>query len=221
MSLRNRLTSLAPTLSAKERAILLLRSHHKDEEEDPEVRRTMPAEQRPEFHRFLGLIYVANGELAVYIRVLAHEANNLKCDRDQIVLLEDASHQLEAQLGLEPPATVRGWRKRERITVPEFFHGLAAELRDSLSKRVVQHWQELRATELEWDEIAAELDGEDPVHPLVREQAAETATTLRELAAFLGLPAKRLTEPPEAMRAEFRALVDRAFKFLAVAAANS
>lgn len=68
MSLReSRIDKLFPALTAKERAGLVLKGWKQDTEEDPLVRRTMPAEQAAEFNRYIGLMNGVNVRLATYI----------------------------------------------------------------------------------------------------------------------------------------------------------
>ena len=79
-------------------------------------------------------------------------------------------------------------------------------------------WTELRAILSVWDEIAAELDGVDPVHPDTRKKAEETLASLCHLAAELGA-SRRLKEPNEEMLNGVRSLVDKAFDYLGLAKA--
>ena len=64
-----RLNKLYPGLTAKERAVLVLKGWKQDTEEDPLVRRTMPAEQGAEFNLYIDLL---NGacELAPYVHAI-------------------------------------------------------------------------------------------------------------------------------------------------------
>ncbi len=65
MSLReSRIDKLFPALTAKERAILVLGAWKQGEEEDPLVRREMPAEQGVEFNRLIDLMNGVNVDLA-------------------------------------------------------------------------------------------------------------------------------------------------------------
>ena len=99
------------------------------------------------------------------------------------------------------------------MSVPEFLRGLHEELRASLFSEAKLRWQELRALETVWEEIAADFDGEDPVHPDLRTHLDETKRRLRALIQELA-PAKRtkkLPEPTEVLLAQYRGLVDRAF----------
>ena len=64
-----RLNKLYPGLTAKERAVLVLKGWKQDTEEDPLVRRTMPAEQGAEFNLYIDLL---NGacELSPYVHAI-------------------------------------------------------------------------------------------------------------------------------------------------------
>jgi hypothetical protein len=77
MSGNQRLDRLYPTLTAKERALLVLRAWKQDCEEDAQVRRTMPADQSLEFNRYVHLMNAANGDLALHIVVLNGVAGQL------------------------------------------------------------------------------------------------------------------------------------------------
>ena len=77
MSGNQRLDRLYPALTAKERALLVLRAWKSDEEEDAQVRRTMPQSQAPDFNHFINLMNAANRDLGIYIVVLNGIANQL------------------------------------------------------------------------------------------------------------------------------------------------
>ena len=70
MSGNQRLDRLYPALTAKERALLVLRAWKGDQEEDVQVRRTMPQSQAPDFNHYIHLMNAANGDLGKYITVL-------------------------------------------------------------------------------------------------------------------------------------------------------
>jgi hypothetical protein len=72
-----RLDRLYPALTAKERALLVLRAWKEDREEDLQVRRTMPPDQAPDFNRYIHLMNAANLEAGKYIVVLNGVANQL------------------------------------------------------------------------------------------------------------------------------------------------
>jgi hypothetical protein len=77
MSGSQRLDRLYPALTAKERALLVLRAWKSDEEEDAQVRRTMPQSQTLDFNHYIHLMNAANRDLGIYIVVLNGIANQL------------------------------------------------------------------------------------------------------------------------------------------------
>jgi len=70
MSIDSRLDRLAPALTARERAVLVLGSLKDGRPDDPAWRNTMPPDQVSEFNRLIGLMNVANRELALCIGLL-------------------------------------------------------------------------------------------------------------------------------------------------------
>jgi hypothetical protein len=70
MSIDGRLDRLTPALTAKERAILILRASKEGTPEDPELRTRMPAEQAREFNHYIGLMNGVNIFLTFYAGVL-------------------------------------------------------------------------------------------------------------------------------------------------------
>ncbi|HLG12217.1 MAG TPA: hypothetical protein VI876_10715 [Dehalococcoidia bacterium] len=77
MSIDARLSRLSSALSARERALLVLGSLKDKTPEDPAWRRTMPQDQVREFNRLIGLMNVANRELAILIGLQARTADEL------------------------------------------------------------------------------------------------------------------------------------------------
>jgi len=77
MSGNQRLDRLYPALTAKERALLVLRAWKGDQEEDLQVRRTMPQSQAPDFNHYIHLMNAANEDLGKYIAVLNLTATQL------------------------------------------------------------------------------------------------------------------------------------------------
>jgi len=68
--MERRLERLYPALSAKERAILVLRAWKEAKEPDPAVRFSMPSGQAPEFNRLVDLMNAANFDLGQYVLVV-------------------------------------------------------------------------------------------------------------------------------------------------------
>ena len=77
MSGSQRLDRLYPALTAKERALLVLRAWKEDQEEDPQVRRTMPESQAPDFNHYVNLMNAANLDMGKYIVMLNGIVNQL------------------------------------------------------------------------------------------------------------------------------------------------
>src|SRR5215211_4099544 len=76
-----------PALSARERALLVLRSLRDGTPEDPKWRSTMPAEQAREFNRYIDLMNVANGRLAFLITFIEGEVGKLGIFRGWLLAL--------------------------------------------------------------------------------------------------------------------------------------
>ena len=70
MSGNQRLDRLYPALTAKERALLVLRAWKGDQEEDAAVRRTMPQSQARDFNHYIHLMNAANGDLGMYVAAI-------------------------------------------------------------------------------------------------------------------------------------------------------
>ena len=70
MSIDQRLSRLAPALTAQERAILILEAWKDGRPEDPSWRRSMPADQAPAFNRYIEQMNLANVLLGRLISVL-------------------------------------------------------------------------------------------------------------------------------------------------------
>ena len=77
MSLDTHLGKLMPALTAKERAILVLRSLREKTPEDPRWRRTMPLDQTREFNRLIVLMNACNIYLPLYITMVEQHTEQL------------------------------------------------------------------------------------------------------------------------------------------------
>jgi len=69
-AIERRLAKLYPALSAKERAIMVLRAWKEDREPDQAVRYSMPPAQVTEFNRLIDLMNAANFKLGQYVLVV-------------------------------------------------------------------------------------------------------------------------------------------------------
>ncbi len=78
MSIDARLNKLMPALTARERAVLVLRSLKDKTQEDPQWRRSMPADQVPQFNRLIELMNRCNLQIAFLITVVEKEVEKLE-----------------------------------------------------------------------------------------------------------------------------------------------
>ena len=210
MTFTARLEKATQGLTPLQRIQLLLRANREDVPPDPNLSRVADPSQSRIFNRYIALLCVINDTLGSRCQALRIVCQDLEDAAERIRLLEHAASLLEAEHGLKPPRRPRDWRRPGQMEVNEFLRSLAREQRRDLVEVLALRWQELRAVELAWAELATEFGGEDPVGPELREIAVEGATALRALATELGAT-KRLTEPDEEMIAELEAALDEAF----------
>jgi hypothetical protein len=211
-----RLSKLLPALSARERAVLALRAQNAGQDAAA-IRRSMPAEQRHEYNRYMGLVFVAGCQMGALVYVIKNQVENLSFDLDRIDQLERAATVLEED---DPESVaahpVRPWRQRQRqsehLTVPEFLRSLALELKEDAFKELSVRWRELRAVEIVLDEIAEQFDGEDALHPDARGWLTNSRSAALRVTERLGR--KRLPEPGEDYLSRTRALIDQGFAAL-------
>ena len=114
-----RLRNVAGALSAKERALLVLRSWKEGKDEDSSWRWTMPSEQAGDFNHYIGLMNGVNRHLGPYIVCIGQEVEKLAL-RDAllstIVLWQWNAAQLAAYIQFETkePVTESEYREREQ-----------------------------------------------------------------------------------------------------------
>jgi hypothetical protein len=73
----NRLTRIAGSLTAKERALLVLRAWQEDRDVDPQVRWSMPQEQAEEYNHYVRLMTGVNTHLSPWLIVVMEEIEKL------------------------------------------------------------------------------------------------------------------------------------------------
>jgi hypothetical protein len=216
MALDSRITKLLPALSVHERAVLCLRAQNAGEE-TTELTRSMPQEQRHQFNRYMGLAFVAGCQFGSLVHVIASQIDDLRFDIERFSLLEQAATMLEEDypddIAREP---VRPWsqvqRSKRRVSVPTFLRSLGESVREDAFDELFLRWQELRAVEVVTDEIAASFDGEDPLHPEVRQKLQTCVESVHETNALLsrGKP-RSLPGPDDGHLGRTRDLIDQAF----------
>jgi len=212
VSLDARISKLLPALSARERAILVLKAENAGQELD-DLRRPVPAEQRREYNTHMALLFVGRWQLDVFAQVLVSQVESIAFDLERMELLDRAAAMLEEDhpeyVAVE---RVRPWRKQTRggtVTVPLFLRSLAEEVREDAFKEVCVRWQELKAMEIVAEEIAQHFDGEEPLPAETRTRLESCKETLTRLNAGLFNKPRRLPEPTPQLLEEVRGLVDR------------
>ena len=235
-----RLRALYGGLSAKERALLVLRAVKEDGDADPAIRWTTPSRQQWQYHQLIGLISALNCELASAIFILNEQADKVSLRFSWLQSLQLWSREttvlgkLLLQQGKAlPPAVRRDVRKLvkrapsfERVPfdldvpisdTPEpgtAYHELPRAVAWGLRDTLLQHWRELGAIDVVVDEARGTFDGEDPLHPDVRQLLDATKATLLDVHAgfepYVGgimLPA-----PTEDEMAVVRKLIEKAIE---------
>ena len=109
-----RLTTLASALTAKERALLVLRSWKEDRAEDPDWRRTMPADQARDFNRLVNLMNGVNRNLAPLAMYLEDQVEMLS------LRLGWLSTFLLWQVNVDQIAEFIKWDTTELVTETEY-----------------------------------------------------------------------------------------------------
>src|SRR5581483_105161 len=180
MSIDARLSRLSPVLTARERAVLVLKSLKDKTPEDPSWRRSMPPEQTEEFNRLIVLMNACNVYLPLYISVL-HE-------RVEQLYLRFYWYDTVLGFGLHPwklaelvpPARRKQAEEAVNRGFPVVDLPWSAEehryswttVTDDMYKGIrlltVSLWQEVRSVDIVIAEVAAELNGEDPMRPIMR-----------------------------------------------------
>jgi hypothetical protein len=227
VSVDGRLTKLMPTLSARERAILVLGSFKDKTPEDPSWRSTMPPSQIAEFNGYIKLMDAANIHLGALIALLEQSVEKLALREAWLVTLHLwGEHLIELKAAvdhcLKPPANKTD-RKLRRVLELAFDWSsedgsvnvlvrLEDGLRKTIARCLADCWVEMRATEIVLDEATERLDGVDVLSPRNREPLTRIRTTLlsfKEQFECLGVEYE-LPEPDEEAVDLVREIVRRA-----------
>jgi hypothetical protein len=210
MSLDTRMTGLMTKLTAKERFLLELRAFKEDAPKDPAIRNTIPREQIDEFNRYVALKMAVNFQLTHYISIAGFMVEKLVmrftlgCEMADLNLrlLDVAKHVPAAKHRTVDRLMSRSrrpvempWHKQE---MPGSWLDYTEALCTGLGADVHDRWLEIKAVTKVLDEVAAELDGEDLLHPVFRNRVSSCAGLLPILAEFAEEPEPELeeNEPP-------------------------
>ena len=215
MRLAARLDRVLPALTVRERVSLTLRAQAAGDEPDPQLSRLSSLEERKEYDRYVALIIAANVELGTLVQALAIALWEIASRLDDADLLREAAALSAEQEGsVMPDKPVRNWRSINPISTPFFLCGVAEDIQSQLRDQLKLRWQEVRALEILWTEIAAEFGGADPRHPELKAKADELSADARELATRLFARPRKAPEPTDEVLAGMRERVDRAFGYL-------
>jgi len=197
MSIEARLSAILPALTAKERAILVLRSLKDRTPEDPKLRRAMPAEQTTEFNRLIVLMNACNMYLPLYITMVEGHTQELNLRFSWLLTLARFGSHTWYLAGLIPaskraqaeklvaganPAVEFPWQADE---VEDSWVTVTERALEAIRSGVISLWQELKAIDVVLDEVAGEFDGEDPLRPVMRVILEKARFRLTELHALL------------------------------------
>lgn len=224
MSLDGRLNKVAPMLTARERAILVLESWKEGRQEDPAWRYAMPGNQAPEFNRLIDLMNGANIELGSYLALIHEQLDKVELRQAWLVALvlwEEQVQEIEGavkaalkgvSLNTAARKRLNGALRQQRLTlkgedyVPNVRDRIAEALLKTLAKCYSSCWQEVRGCELVLAEASEHFNGADPLRPHNRELLTECQGKLlhleREL-EYLGVEIEK-PEPDEELMATMR-----------------
>ena len=235
-----RLDRLYPALTAKERALLVLKHYKEGTEAPPAIRSSLSAYQRQEYNRLIGLMNAVNVELAFALRVVQSNVRQLDlkylglmslmlaCDEiyefGQTMLgqAQDAKfkRQIRKQLA-QAPGQIRVpvdlTLPHERLPGEHWMDSSVRALVVGITRGLELHWCELRSMEIAVAEVAEEFDGEDPLHADTRAMLDAAKATCVEVhdAIKLYVEPFELPEPSDDDVALVRKLIAKAADGLA------
>jgi hypothetical protein len=214
MSITARLQKVTQSLTPLQRAVLIMKALQEGRELDPDLSRIEDPVQHKAFNRYIALLWVANHYLAAAAAITAFRVDVAEAEQRRYEVLNEAAGFLDEDLGTPPSKGFRNWRERKTdVTVPEFLRSLALECRDDGAALTVHLWQELRALEQVWQDLASEYGGEDIVLAENREKADGAARRLRDCARAFGV--RKLPDQPDTRFVEaWTTVVNDAFKHL-------
>jgi hypothetical protein len=199
VSIDARLKRLAPTLSAKERAMLVLRSLREKTAEDPAWRSTMPRDQTVEFNRLIVLMNACNIYLPLYITMVEQSTERLFTKLHWLITMTQFGSAFWDLASLLPAGKRKQAEKLAARSLPRLelpwvgeehelsWLNLAENMERGLREELILLGQDLRAIDSVVDSVSMEFDGEDPLRPVMRGIVEKTRSSLTQLHEFLSL----------------------------------
>jgi hypothetical protein len=117
MTSDKRLNRVFPELTAKERALLILRAMKAGADEDPWVRATIPYRQAAEFNRLIEIINTMNTEMGWALHLIREQVTHVELRHAWLVTVHVAGVEQKAlrtfvAMGLREPVTESEYRER-------------------------------------------------------------------------------------------------------------
>jgi hypothetical protein len=172
MSIDARLNKLMPVLTARERAILVLRALKDKTPEDPRWRSTMPSDQAKEFNRLIVLMNACNLHLPLFITMVEQHSEQMWLRLNWLMTLQQFGTALW-HLGQLVPA---GKHKQAEQAVSEVFPivelpwgreqherswlNVSDKMNQDIREGVAHLWDEVNAIDDVLGEVAKDFDGE-------------------------------------------------------------
>ena len=209
-TLGTRLDKVMPVLSARERAILVLRSLKDKTPEDPMWRQTMPREQSPEFNRLIVLMNACNIHLPLYITMVEQHAEQMWLRLNWLMTMTEFEAALWNLGSLVPTSKRRAAEKAVADVFPVVelpwdleehplsWLNVSDNMEKNLRDGVAHLWDDLNAIEAVLADVAKEFAGEDPMRPIMRgvlDKTRKELSLLHEL--YSGKEALAVREPSQ------------------------
>ena len=157
-----RVGKMFSALTARERALLILRAIKEDGEADPAVRFTMPDEQCQEFNHYIFLMNGVNCDLGTFTAYLGAMVGQLNLRLGWLItvalLIDCGDKEMEHR-----------WSRIETA------------LTETLVDGIPNYWRQVKAVEAVIEEARKEFGGEDPCVPFIRSKLDEAKAQLEEI----------------------------------------
>lgn len=196
-----RLDKLCTALTAQERAILVLRSWKDGQDEDGQIRGTMPLGQVTELNAYIDLMHGIS-DLAPFILLLQQHAAQLGLRSAWLSTLDFwaiTAFSLASYIWFDTKEPITESDHKRRVEEARSKTAAVVELAEVLTERhdgwteddlePAEDDEEPVVSDKAWNrvlaqkkkELAAEFDGEDPLPPPVRSLVDETRAELQQL----------------------------------------
>jgi hypothetical protein len=185
MPRESRLDRIYSGLTALERAKLVLRTFHDQTREDPGWRLMMPQRQAAAFNGHIYTMNAANLYIAQMINGLDADLQLLWERWLRMITLAQWSQDVAGNAPSRPRVPQRAAQHAKGMSVragrQEELDEAVEVLAGSVRAGVSRLWTSMRAVEVGLEEMAASLDGTDPLNPTHRQRLQDVRKDLQEL----------------------------------------